>query len=75
MPSFNGKTRKASSTTYAANLLRSASLNNNSSLPPDVCVVGSGGVQGDWFLLIFLGEDVAARSSRRRQSRSPHAEL
>ena len=75
MPSFNGKTQKAASTTYAANLLRSASLNDTSSGAGDVCVVGAGGTQGDWFLLIFLGEDARAQSPRRCRNRSSRAEL
>jgi hypothetical protein len=75
MSSLNGKTRKAASTTYAANLLRSASLNNNSGGAGDVCVVGAGGTQGDWFLLIFLGEDARAQSPRRCRNRSSRAEL
>ena len=75
MPSFNGKTQKAASTTYAANLLRSASLNDTSGGTGDVCVVGAGGTQGDWFLLIFLGEDARAQSPRRCRNRSSRAEL
>ncbi len=75
MPSSNEKTRKAASTTYATNLLRSAILNDNSGGGSDVCVVGAGGSQGDWFLLIFLGEDAAAQAPRRCRNRSHRGAL
>lgn len=75
MQSVRRTVREATSARYAAKLLRSASLSKNPNPPDDVCVVGSGGAHGDWFLLIFLGEDKAAQSRPRRRTRTPQPEL
>jgi len=75
MPSVHRAAREATSTTYAANLLRSASLSTNPNLPTNVCIVGAGGVLGDWFLLIFLSDDAATRSRPRRRPRSAQTKL
>jgi hypothetical protein len=75
MLSVRKTAREANSATYAAKLLRSASLSQNPDASENVCVVGSGGTHGDWFLVIFLGDDAAAQSRSRRRNRTPQAEL
>jgi len=75
MLSLRRTAREATSATYAAKLLRTASLDKNPNPPANVCIVGAGGTHGDWFLLIFLGDDAAAQSRPRRRNRTPQREI
>jgi hypothetical protein len=65
MLSVSRKVWTATSTHHTASLLRSASLSKHPNSAANVCVVGTSGVHGDWFLLIFLGDDTTARRRPR----------